>query len=306
MNEGTKSIMQAGTMGCSLRMQPACENTYVRELFFTYNCSSKCKNCPHITTSDINMPFEVAAWAVSTAEDTAWRRRMDALRIQMAGGDPLTRFEELKAFAGWMWEMPWRLPVSLGFTTDGSTLTGEAAEWLERNRERIHMSYCWNGSHGRERWENSSILRSGLVDTVFWCLDRESLEHFREETKLIMDAGKRVCVEYTDIDSWKDETMKKYLLELCAVFPTVKQRREFLGTFYSCAADRHNMIDAVDTDGRRYHCRYLSPERMIYSSLKHLDYQALIEDGVCPAGKSILMRRKKQAQLQKLLDILVT
>ena len=104
------------------------------------------------------MPFEIAAWAVSTAEDTAWRRRMDALRIQMAGGDPLTRFEELKAFAGWMWEMPWRLPVSLGFTTDGSTLSGEAAAWLERNRERIHMSYCWNGSHGRERWENSSIL----------------------------------------------------------------------------------------------------------------------------------------------------
>lgn len=271
------------------------KNTYVRELIFTY-CRKTCKHCPLANKSIRKMSPEAVYKHIHDAVQVAKSKQLSKVQIQLIGGDMLGAWEEFIGICRWIEQVKWELPVSLGAVICGCNLTQEKQEWLLQNGRRIQLIYRWDEITGLANWVNYSLLRHPMVGCVQWFVTPKTIPRMKSELSMLLRYGKRIQLEFFELESWSSDDYTDFFAQLGKLIieeyrfsgPLVLHQ---FGLEYQEQCSKQ--VDTIDVTGKCYRCRYLSPERMIHSTLLRY-YSKDQESGMCDAAGEILVRRPIQ------------
>ena len=138
-----------------------------------------------------------------------------------------------------------------------------------------------------------------MVSAVQWFVTRKSIEHLYDELSMILNYGKQIQLEFPDLDSWSPQDYEHFFSELMplAIEQFYTSGKILFQTFpEGCGSHDNKRIDTVDVSGKCYACHYLSPERMVQSTLSKY-YAEEHSETLCPAASDMAKRRPKQEQL---------
>lgn len=134
-------------------------------LMVTRNCNLKCSYCyeNQIERGKEQMSFEVAKDAI-----TYYMERDDGhnrVSIEFFGGEPLLAFPLIKQTFEWFHSRSWKKDAYFGIQTNGTLLTQEMKEWLEKNRKRITVGFSIDGckeAHDLNRGNSYDAVHSNI------------------------------------------------------------------------------------------------------------------------------------------------
>jgi len=268
------------------------EDTYVRELIFTY-CRKPCKYCPLVNKSIRKMSPETVREYIQEAVLIAQSKQLSKVRIQLIGGDALGTWDEFTEVCKLVRQTKWDLPVSLGAVICVCSLTQEKQDWLLENSRSVQLVYRWDEIKGKENWIRFPLLRHPMVECVQWFVTPSTIPQMYSELSALLCYGKKIQLEFFALESWSSNDYAAFFAQLGKLIiaeyysrgPQVLRR---FGLDHPEQCQRQ--LETVDVSGNCYRCRYLSPERMIYSTLTRYYTQAQGSD-TCDAAGDILTRR---------------
>ena len=273
MEVGRKSVAynSPAVSCCSCRDLPAENCTYLCEVIFTYCLQEQCAHCPLVNISERQGELETIKQAVKREAKYAADNGYKSLCVYLIGGDSFSAWERLVSFGEWLWSAPLGIEVSLGLTLCSTKLSYKEKTWILRNKEHLSITFRYNGTLGQAIWENNTILRHSVVKTVCLCVTRDSLPLLDGEIRMFAAEGKEIVLDYLDVETWDRTQMLEYVRSITRAslwyykkyYTTILMSRRF-----TCFGNKGRSLITIDTDGKRYPCRYCSPERMIYSTLR--------------------------------------
>lgn len=256
---------------CSCCNLPAGNSTYVCEVIFTYCLQEQCVQCSLVNISERQGELETIKQAVEREVKYAVDNGYKKFCVYLIGGDSFSAWEQLISFSEWLWKAIWGIEVSLGLTLCSAKLSYDEKTWILRNKEQLSITFRYNGALGRTVWENNAILRHSVVKTACLCVTQNSLSLLEGEIRMFANEGKDIVLEYLDVETWSRTQMLEYVRSItrASLWYCKKYRSAFfLSHRFTCSGGKGRNLVVIDTDGKRYPCRYCSPERMIYSTLR--------------------------------------
>ena len=275
---------------CSALLADA--DTYVRELIFTY-CRKTCKYCPLVNKSIRKMSPGTVVKHIQEAVRIAQSKQLSKVRIQLIGGDALGAWDEFSEVCKLVRRTKWDLPVSLGAVICGCGLTQEKQEWLLENSRSVQLAYRWDEITGKENWMHYPLLRHPMVECVQWFVAPSTIPQMYSELSVLLRYGKKIQLEFFALESWSSDDYAAFFSQLGKLIIAEYYSRgpHVLRQFGLDYPEHcHRQLETVDVTGDCYRCRYLSPERMIYSTLTRY-YSKKQESKTCDAAKEVLARR---------------
>ena len=147
-----------------------------------------------------------------------------------------------------------------------------------------------------DNWLHYAFLRHPMTNCIAWFVTPNTIPHITSQIPVMLRYGKNVQLEFFELESWSSDDYVHFFTQLGKMLiaqyraygPSVLHR---FGLAYpeQCTGQ----LDTVDVTGKCYRCRYLSPERMIHSSLTRY-YAKTQESQMCEAARDILARRPAQ------------
>jgi len=271
------------------------EDTYVRELIFTY-CRQSCKHCPLANKSIRKMSLETVHKHIREAVQIAQSKQYSKVQIQLIGGDALNAWEEFTEVCRFVGQTKWELPVSLGAVICGCNLAPEKQEWLLQCRNNVQLIYRWDETTGLDNWMNYSLLRHPMVGCIQWFVTPKTIPRMNSELSMLLRYRKRIQLEFFALELWSSDDYADFFSQLGKLIITEYHSigplalRQFGWNYPNKCSQQ---LDTIDVTGKCYHCRYLSPERMIHSTLSRY-YSKVHEFEICDAAGEILIRRPVQ------------
>lgn len=290
------------------------KDTYVRELIFTY-CRRSCKYCPLVNKSIRKMSPETARKHIQEAVRIAKSKQFSKVRIQLIGGDALGAWDELTEVCEIVHQTKWDLPVSLGAVICGCNLTQEKQEWLLENSRNVQLVYRWDEISGKENWIHFPLLRHPIVECIQWFATPSAIPQMFSELSALLRYSKKIQLEFFALESWSANDYAAFFSQLGKLI---------IGEYYSSGpqvlyqfgldypSQCQQQLETIDVTENCYRCRYLSPERMIHSTLTRY-YARTQKSEICDAAREILVRKPTSQTLsayytvflQKLTQLLI-
>ncbi len=275
---------------------PACgavglaEKTYCLEMIFNSCLQEKktCALCPLLNSSNRHIKIEKAFVLVKDAAEKIYEAGFKKISLRLIGGDNLEDWSLFVEFCEKIWgaEKDLKCPVEITATTCGFCLDADKENYLLENSSRLQLIFRWNGEAARQIWDNFSVLKyHPMTCEVDYCLTKKNIENFFLDMKEIIEAGKRSVVEFLDLDSWKAQDVAAYIAQIKLLAKSQNRTKNLL--MQDAPKSCGQKIHTLDIDGRRYPCRYFSPERMLYSALRNIG-EEYDKEAACPVANRFL------------------
>lgn len=254
-------------------------------LLITYSCNLNCTYCYETKAADKVMNLENAKRYILTIVEEIGSE-YDEFEIQFMGGEPLTRFQFIKALSIWLWQQTFKIPlVQIFAATNGTLLNGEMKEWFFENKDRICLGLSFDGdiimqntnrsnsykdvdlNYFAKTWPNQSVKMTISPSTIPFLYDGVTFLHKMGFNDIASDLamGTKISWERMHLEIFNNELAKLtefYLqnsdlkrvslldVDIFAVMLTNESAKKC-----SCGED----LVCVDYDGGRYACHLFSP-----------------------------------------------
>ena len=256
MNSKTPSMPACGATDLS-------KDFYCLELIFNPCPKRPCKDCPIRDLGNRGMKLDRALEQVKKFTEQAKAKGFKGLEVHLIGGDSLEDWTRFVDFCDGVWKFQREqlYPIQIMATTCGFCLDEEKETFLLENSWRLQLIFRWNGEAGRRAWNNFSVLKyHPMTREVDYCVIKSDLKNFNADVKEIAALNKRIAFEFPNPATYFE------LLKIAE-----KQGNKdylFVSEAYGDCTER---LCTVDIHGDTYSCRYFSPERLTFSSLKDTD-----------------------------------
>ena len=287
---------------CSNTLIKNTEDAFIYEIMFTYCRQERCSMCPLANISTRSAKLLTLKDSCQNVLKEAQENGFKTIYILLAGGDSFSQWELLKQFSSWLWEQNFGLNLILMPTLCETILTQDMKIWILHNKEKLRIIFRWSVTNGERLWSEMKFLRHPSIFAVDWCLTKEKLSHMKEELKSLLRNGKQVRIEYLDLESWTGENISAYIHQITMVciwyFKTYN--RIWLPAYGGGhMSEKCKNVIMTDVDGRSYPCRYLSPERMIYSALRGIQKEQIFDE-TCAAESYFCKKSYNQRLLRRI------
>ena len=274
--------------GCSCGLLREAGRVYVCEVIFTYCLQEACPLCPLPNISGRTADTDAVMDRVAQAAEAARAGGYDTLFVRLIGGDSFTAWEELKDLCGRLWSRTWEPEVRVGLTLCAGPLSREMRLWVLEHKDQLTITFRYNGELGRRLWKEEVLARHPVTGDVCLCLTRQDIPSVGRTLLALAKAGKTVSIELLDAESWRSADKQAYSRNVTAAAREALKRYGtalFLQPRAACLAGEGRAVATVDVDGTVYPCRYCSPERMVYSTLRQRLEPFSQSNSPCPAAE---------------------
>ena len=104
------------------------------------------------------MTLEVAQQVIShEIAEIEKTKKFDFLAINLFGGEPLLRFDMIKSFCQWLWELETDVKYTVTITSNGTLLTDDKKEWFKRHKDKVSLALSIDGENATQ------ILNRGVT-----------------------------------------------------------------------------------------------------------------------------------------------
>ena len=256
MNAKTPAMPACGATGLS-------KDFYCLELIFNSCPSRPCKDCPIRDLGRRGMKLDRALKQVKKFTEQAKVKGFKGLEVHLIGGDSLEDWNRFVDFCNgvWKFQKEQRYPIQITATTCGFCLDGEKETFLLENSWHLRLIFRWNGSAGRRAWNDFSVLKyHPMTREVDYCVIKNDLKNFSADVQEIAALNKRIALEFPNFATY---------FELLKIAERQGSRYDLFVT--EAHGDCTEQLCTVDIHGDIYSCRYFSPERLTFSSLRNID-----------------------------------
>lgn len=263
-------------------------------LIITNECNLNCSYCYQEHREKNVMKKDVAKKIL--AKHLSDTQNNSFLNIVLFGGEPFLYFEMIKEICEWVWENNWPVEYIFNFSTNGTLLTNEIREWLNKNSKRILLTLSADGAR-----ESHNINRNNSFDKIdfrffveTWknpyvkmTISEQTLTRLAEDIIFFHDLGFEFseCNFAVGINWTKEENelllkreMEKlidYYIENHEVKPAPIINMDVLNCELKNkvkhkACGIGDNIFTYDCDGKLYPCNYITPMTFKNEDLKKL------------------------------------
>lgn len=264
---------------------PACGATglsrdfYCLELIFNSCPNRPCKDCPIRDLGRRGMKPDRALKQVKKITEQAKAKGFKGVEVHLIGGDSLEDWTRFVDFCDgvWKFQKEQRYPIQITATTCGFCLDEEKETFLLENSWHLRLIFRWNGKAGRLAWDNFSVLKyHPMTREVDYCVIKNDLKNFSADVQEIATLNKRIALEFPNPATYFE------------LLKTAEKQGSKEDLFVSEAhGDCTKRLCTVDIHGDIYPCRYFSPERLTFSSLRDTDKEfdkARKVNSACPVA----------------------
>lgn len=115
-------------------------------ILLTYDCNLRCSYCYEPKRKHKAMTIESAKAIVQKALDDV-DDSYDSVEVHFMGGEPLLRFDVIRAVCECLWSTPQRIPVArISAPTNGTLVNDSMRGWLAENRDRFKLLLSFDGT----------------------------------------------------------------------------------------------------------------------------------------------------------------
>ena len=274
--------------GCSCGLLRQEGRVYACEVIFTYCLQEQCSLCPLPNMSSRTADTDAVMARVAQAAETARAGGYDTLFVRLIGGDSFTAWEALKKLCGQLWSQSWGLEIRVGLTLCARPLSREMRLWVLEHKQQLTMTLRLNSELGRRLWKEEILARHPVVGDVCLCLARRDIPFVGQTLLALAKARKTVSIEAMDAESWCNEDRLAYSKAVRAAAVQALKRYKtvlFPRAQTACLIGESRAVVTIDVDGTVYPCRYCSPERMVYSTLRQRLEPFAASESPCPAAE---------------------
>ncbi len=195
-------------------------------LLITYDCNLRCSYCYEPKREHHKMSIESAKKILQT-EINNLDSSYDSIIVQFMGGEPMLHFDLIKEVSEWLWKLDLKVEIkNIHAPTNGTILTTEMKEWLNRNNNRFSLALSFDGNrlmHNMNRSGSASEVDLDYFANTFpdvavkMTLSPETIGMFYEGYKFLHEKGFHEIgpsLAIGDGVGWKQEhllTMKEQL-----------------------------------------------------------------------------------------------
>lgn len=292
-----------GTGCCSNKLIEDAKKSFIYEVMFTYCQQEKCSLCPLANMSTRTADLTKLENSCQSMAEIALRNGFESMYILLIGGDSFVRWNLLEQFGDWLLEQDFGLDIILIPTLCETVLTQDMKTWIVHNKKRLRVFFRWNAGMGARLWDEMEFLKHPVISTVDWCLTKENLTRMSEELCMLQKSGKQIRIEYLDLERWTEEEFSEYVQQFSrtAVWYFKTYHKIWIPSYgEGCKADGCTNIIMEDTDGRTYPCRCISPERMIYSTLRSIEIDGKNDNVPCIADTYFAEKSHNQRLIREI------
>lgn len=250
-------------------------------LLMTYRCNLKCKYCYIQTKQNKDMSLEMA----QTILEPFLMTDGDFVEIVFMGGETLLAIDVIRPLVEWVEQGTWKRKFRFIGTTNGTLLTPELREWLQKHRKSLTLGLSFDGipSAQRNNRGNDDIDTDFFVQTwpyqpLQMTINTETVHQMAEGVIYLLEKGALVHpnVAYEERE-WPKEFIDEYgnqLNKLIYYYQTHQEKplitqfqhnlKEYADNIKfhpiqkeTCGAGHGFQI--FDIDGTSYPCHILSP-----------------------------------------------
>lgn len=263
------------------------ESTRVVSLMLTWACNLNCTYCfEKFKSAGKEMSVDRAKHILSKEFESFKKQEGDGkLKIEFFGGEPLMKFDVIKAITEWIEENDPGIECLLFVTTNGTLLDEAKKEWFTKHKERITIILSVDGSEEMQKTNRGEkaqeipfdFVRDTWPDIYFKStISRANLPTLADGLIGLLEKGYTVAPSLAQGEDWKegDEIIYKRELEKLAAWhlahPDVEPMRIFDEPFFAllephCSntpqknCGTGTSMATYDVDGTCYPCHLFVP-----------------------------------------------
>ena len=254
-------------------------------LMVTHGCNLNCTYCyEKFKNAGKKMSLELAMEIISREMAMVKEsEQFTELEVDFMGGEPLLRFDLIKAVVEWLESEPQPVPYICFATTNATLLTDEMKEWFRQHRQTIMLGASYDGLSSLQS-ENRGE-KSTHVDLEFFkelwpeqgfkmTISKESLPYLFESLKVAAERDYRLDASLAQGVDWnlhdaeiyleQLRKLKDYYLENMNLMPSNLLTRMLVGLgerrseqLKFCGSGVH--MCTYDVDGTKYGCHMFTP-----------------------------------------------
>ena len=254
-------------------------------LMVTHGCNLNCTYCyEKFKNAGKKMSLELAMEIISREMAMVKEsEQFTELEVDFMGGEPLLRFDLIKAVVEWLESEPQPVPYICFATTNATLLTDEMKEWFRQHRRTIMLGASYDGLASLQS-ENRGE-KSTHVDLEFFkelwpeqgfkmTISKESLPYLFESLKVAAERDYRLDASLAQGEDWnlhdaeiyleQLRKLKDYYLENMNLMPSNLLTRMLVGLgerrseqLKFCGSGVH--MCTYDVDGTKYGCHMFTP-----------------------------------------------
>lgn len=267
-------------------------------LMVTHGCNLNCIYCYEKFKNgskqmSIELAKEIVSREINFVENS---EEFDELEVDFMGGEPLLRFDLIRAIVEWLEHEGCKVPYICFATTNGTLLNDEMKAWFREHRQSMVLGASYDGignAQSMNRGEKADTLDLNFFYETWpfqgfkMTLSKESLPHLYESMVYVarkgypMDASLAHGVDWdvNDADIYYEQLMKlgDFYLENKMFVPCnlllrplhmVGERTPQQPKF--CGSGTH--MATYDVDGTKYGCHMFTPLVLGGKAMRHVDF----------------------------------
>lgn len=289
--------------GCSLNSPLIDSETLVRELIFTYKCNNPCKHCHMLCRNNRTMNPQLAVNIVKDSIDYARQNGYKKLAVCLIGAEVLDAFDELKEFYEHLTMIDTQIPVSILIETCHTSISEECKKWLS-DAKNIYLSL---------RTDSPAEQFSDEIDfsqyySICQRISRNDFSDIFRNTVVVLDKFPIGVTEYFPLGRLDKNDYEEYCKQLHLLKKHNLLESFTASDFSNCCSPNNSakQIETIDTDGKKYFCKYMSPAYNLSSIYKKVspnndiplscnECQAKDCCSLCPAAR--VLKSNSQCQI---------
>lgn len=294
------------------------KNPRVCKLVLTYACNLNCTYCfEKFKTNNPSkyMGLDTAKKVIAREIESIERDgKFDGLSITLFGGEPLLRFEMIKAFCEWLWEFDTKVRYTVSITSNGTLLTADKKDWFKRHKDKISLRLSIDGNNSTQLLNRGVSLKDIPVEFVrdTWpdvhfsmTVSREALDRYADDFISLTRQGYQLESGRATGIAWTAEETRIYEEQLVRIANFYLENSEyspnpfFMYSFTGQLMDRsdsfcgagHHMI-AYDYSGKGYPCHMFLPfvwGRDMFDEIKDIDFEHPLAGRVDPVCEKCVL-----------------
>ena len=258
--------------------------TYTIPICLTHRCNLNCIYCFQSHDNQHEMSFDACKSCVDWMFDNILNDNNKRAEITFFGGEPLLRFELIKAVYDYTIDKHRSDNYRFFASTNGTVITEEMKEWFHNHKDRFILGLSLDG--GRESQNANRSHSFDLIDFDFFhsnwpkqnvkmTISEKSIHRYAEDVKFIHSLGFGIngadlCVgtfnwssdEYIKVLAPQLHNLIAYYLDHPDHYNALFQR-----DLASCAAKKvrkkncgcGDRVHYFDSDGIHYPCTFITP-----------------------------------------------
>lgn len=254
------TIIYPYSHGCTLADPYIDSDTLVRELIFTYRCSVNCDNCHLMVRNKNTIKPEVAMRIADESVKFAKKNGFKKICFYLIGGEAFEALDRLKEFYCSLQERSYGVPILFRIATCGKSVSGEGYRWL-KNNHNVSLALRWNSSTKLDVWDKANDDFKDAVKVIYLTINNQEIYKLKDNLLCLSKLRIPVIADYSKLDRMSRADLEQFLLQLyiCAGLFKPIYESVFLTGSTQCSDCVKNNICSVNFNGRKYHCKYLSP-----------------------------------------------